>query len=222
MFRRALRTGWSSVRANAVPTVVLWLVAVLTVAAYYGVPCIQDRLELLREWQRQNGWIGPFLNRVLFCGLIPGVFLLCIKSIRPRHVAAVILFESVWNGLLGVAGDWSFRMLNALFGDGRDLATVLMKAAADQFVWTTAFIAPANAVVHFWVGRDFSFRRARSEWPKRFYLDLVSPNLVSNWCVWLPVQMTVFLFPLDLQIHMNGLVCSFWTLMCLQIGVRTR
>jgi len=29
------------------------------------------------------------------------------------------------------------------------------------------------------------------------------------------------MFPLDLQIHMNGLVCAFWTLMCLQIGKRT-
>ena len=50
---------------------------------------------------------------------------------------------------------------------------------------------------------------------------MVLPNLIPNWIVWIPVSLAVFSFPYALQIHVNGLVCTFWTLMCLQIGRRT-
>ena len=214
--------GWESVKANAVPMVVLWLLAVLMIAVYSFVPACAEAMEPVRRWQIENGWRGPFLNRVFFCGLLPGVFLCACPNLRPRHVLAVIACESGWNGLLGIAGDWSFRVLNVIFGSGADVGTLVGKVLADQLVWTVLFIAPANAIFHFWLVRDFSFACARQEWPSHFYQELVAPNLVSNWCVWFPVQFTVFMFPLDLQIHMNGLGCAFWTLMCLQIGRRTK
>lgn len=214
--------GWASVKANAVPMVALWVLAVLLISAYSLIPVFAEAMEPVRRWQVESGWVAPFLNRVVFCGLLPGVFLCLCPSLRPRHVLAVIACESVWNGSLGVAGDWSFRMLNDIFGNGVDIGTLVGKALADQLVWTVLFIAPANAIFHFWIGRGFSFGRTYAEWPRHFYRELVAPNLVSNWCVWIPVQFTVFMFPLDLQIHMNGLVCAFWTLMCLQIGRRTK
>ena len=214
--------GWASVKANAVPMVALWVLAVLLISAYSLIPVFAEAMEPVRRWQIESGWKAPFLNRVFFCGLLPGVFLCACPSLRPRHVLAVIACESVWNGLLGVAGDWSFRVLTGVFGSGTDVGTLVGKTLVDQFVWTVLFIAPVNAVFHFWLVRGFSFARARREWPLHFYGQLVAPNLVSNWCVWIPVQFTVFMFPLDLQIHMNGLVCAFWTLMCLQIGRRTK
>jgi len=71
-------------------------------------------------------------------------------------------------------------------------------------------------------GSGATFRSgARVEWPRLFYRDLVAPNLVSNGCVWIPVSMAVFAFPLPLQIQVSGFAAAFWTLMCLQIGVRT-
>ena len=126
--RAAFQIGLASARANLVPMVALWALAVVLVSAYCLLPGFARALEPLREWQVRSGWIG----------------------------------------------------------------------------------------------RGFSFRRTHAEWPRHFYRELVAPNLVSNWCVWFPVQFTVFMFPLDLQIHMNGLVCAFWTLMCLQIGRRTK
>lgn len=202
--------------------VILWALAVSLVSVYYLIPSFAGALEPVRCWQIESGWRAPFLNRVIFCGLIPGVFLCLLPKLRPRHVLAVVVAESAWNGLLGVAGDWAFRALDQAFGNGTDVWTLVGKTLVDQFVWTVLLIAPVNAVFHFWLVRDFSFCRARREWPSSFYGQLVAPNLVSNWCVWIPVQFTVFMFPLDLQIHMNGLVCAFWTLMCLQIGKRTK
>ncbi len=92
----------------------------------------------------------------------------------------------------------------------------------DEFGLTLFLVAPADAAFFFWVGRDFSFAQAWRERPRRFFLNLVLPNLISNWCVWIPVSMAIFAFPLPLQVQLSGFAAAFWTLMCLQIGVRTK
>ena len=218
----ALRIGLRSVRANAVPMVVLWLLAAVTVWAYYAVPSVAAALEPLRKWQAESGWWATFLNRVFFNGLLPGVFLLAIPSIRPRHVLLVIAAQALWGGGWGVVTDFFFRGLEALFGSGRDFATLFCKMMLDEFGLTLFLVAPADAAFFFWVGRDFSFAQAWRERPRRFFLDLVLPNLISNWCVWIPVSMAIFAFPLPLQVQLSGFAAAFWTLMCLQIGLRTK
>ena len=135
----ALRIGLRSVRANAVPMVVLWVLAAGTVWAYYAVPAVAAAFEPLRQWQTESGWLAAFLNRVFFNGLLPGVFLLAIPSIRPKHVLLVIAAQALWGGCWGVATDFFFRWLDVLFGSGRDMVTLfgtqnhaVLFAAADD------------------------------------------------------------------------------------------
>ena len=218
----AWRIGIRSVRANAVPMVALWALAAATVWAYYAFPSVAAALEPLRKWQAEGGWWAAFLNRGFFNGLLPGVFLLAIPSIRPRHVLLVIAAQALWGGCWGVATDFFFRWLDVLFGSGRDMATLFCKMMSDAFGFTLLISAPADAAFFFWAGRDFSFARAWRERPKRFFLGLVLPNLISNWCVWVPVSLAIFAFPLPLQVQLSGFAAAFWTLMCLQIGVRTK
>ena len=54
----------------------------------------------------------------------------------------------------------------------------------------------------------------------RFLRGVVLPNLVSSWCVWIPVVLALYSFPGELQVQVLGLVCSFWSLMSLEIGRR--
>ena len=128
-----LRIGWESARANTVPMVILWAVAVAMVTTYYLFPQVRQVLDPFVRWHLEWRWLSAF----------------------------------------------------------------------------------------FWVGRDFSLARVRREWKGPFFRRIVLPNLVSNWIVWIPLVTVVFLFPFSLQIFVNGIVCSFWTLMCLQIGKRT-
>ena len=83
--------------------------AAATVWAYYAFPSVAAALEPLRKWQAEGGWWAAFLNRVFFNGLLPGVFLLAIPSIRPRHVLLVIAAQALWGGCWGVATDFFFR-----------------------------------------------------------------------------------------------------------------
>ena len=216
-----LRIGFESARANVVPMVVLWLAAFATVIGYYALPGFADLLEPLAKWQRDNGAFAAFASLAVFCGVIPGLFLCTIKSLRPRYPLATIVVLSVWCGMWGVVNNWMYVFLDGWLGSGRDMGTLFMKTAFDQFVWTVFLVAPANAAFCFWLGRDFSFSRTRTAWPANFARDVFLPNLLANWIVWIPVLCVVFAFPLSLQIQLAGLASSFWTLMCLQIGRRS-
>ena len=216
-----LRIGWESARANTVPMVILWAIAVAMVAVYYLFSQVQQMLDPFVRWHLEWRWLSAFFWQAVFCGLVPGLFLLTCRTIRPPRVALTVVAQTIWSGLFGVACNELYRLFAIVFGDGTDWSSVVAKTLIDQFVWTVLVVAPANAVFFFWVGRDFSLARVRREWRSPFFRRIVLPNLVSNWIVWIPLVTVVFLFPFPLQIFVNGIVCSFWTLMCLQIGKRT-
>ena len=143
------RVGWEAVRRNRLPMVVLWAVSVVLVFAYYTLPTVSAALEPLARWQRESGWFAAFLNRVLFCGLIPGMFIVCVKSLRPKHVGAVIAVQTAWSGICGVVSDYMFSLNAQLFGTGVDVFTLCVKTVICQFVWTPLFFAPLGAIIYF-------------------------------------------------------------------------
>ena len=216
-----LGIGWESAKANAVPMVILWAVAVCLIVGYYCVPGAADCFKPLARWQRESGWLAAFLNLFFFCGVIPGVFIWSIRDLRPKYPLATLLVQSVWCGAWGVVNNEVYAVLSHWFGSGADIGTLLLKTAVDQFVWTVLVMAPVDAVFFFWLGRDFSFSRTRAEWPRSFVRGVVLPNLLSNWIVWIPVLCVIYAFPLPLQIQLAGIVGSIWTLLCLQIGRRS-
>ena len=185
------------------------------------VPDVAKFLEPLAGWQEESGLLAAFLNRVVFCGVIPGVFLISIKSLRPRYPLRTIFLQSCWCGMWGVVVDLFYKLLDQMVGSGFDWKTLAIKTAADELVLTPFLISPADAVFFFWLGRGLSFECVRLEWPSDFASRLLAPNLIANWCVWIPASFAIFAFPLPLQIQISGLLSSLWTLMCLQIGMRS-
>ena len=216
-----VRIGWESVKANAAPMVVLQVAATVLAGVYCLCPAFQDAIDPIARIHRRYGWLSAFVSQAFFCGILPGVFQLAMVSIRPAKPWATILAQTIWCGVFGIGVDELFKMFAACFGNDASFFTLAQKTAVDQFVWTALVVAPANSVFYFWVGRDFSLGRVKREWPKRFIRKVYLPNLVANWCVWTPVCMAVFAFPLPLQLYMNGLACTFWTLMCVQLGKRS-
>ena len=219
--RNAIAVGFGAVRDNVVPMVVLWCAALLTVIAYYHVPTVANLLEPLGRWQTEVGKAAAFLNRFLFCGVVPAVFLLTVKSIRPRLPLATAFAQGVWGGVSGIVYDYFYRWQCVWFGSGIDFQTLLKKLVVDQFTITVFVIAPLNVLVFFWISRGFSFVRFKAEFPRPFLLRALLPNLVTNWCVWIPVVLAIYAFPLALQVQVSGFACAFWALTCLQIGRRS-
>lgn len=220
-FRRAFEIGWESVRANRMPIVMLWAMSVVMVAAYGSVPQVRTVLDFVADWQRRYRFLSAFVSFAFFCGILPGVFLFAVRSIRPERPVLTIVAQTIWNGMFGIATEEVFRLLAVWFGDDASFRTLVLKTLADQFVWTVLVVAPVNAVFSFWLGRDLSFARVRREMPRNLVARVCLPNLVMNWCVWIPVIFMVFSFPQPLQVFVCGFACAFWSLMCLQIGRRS-
>jgi len=221
-FENPWKTAWDSVRANWLPMAVLWLAAAFLVVSYYGSPNFARALDPLSRWQKESGWLAAFLNRVAFCGILPGVFICCVRSLRPRRVLPTLVVQTLWSGLCGIVSDIMFSLNAAIFGTGVDFLTLTLKSAINQFAWTPLFFSPLGSLVYFWIGRDFSFRKVCMDLPGRFYHDLVLPNLLVNWVLWIPVTYAIHMFPTPLQIQLAGFASALLSLMMLAIGRRGR
>ena len=209
-----LRIGWASARANRLPFTVLFAFTVLLALSYFGVPCVRSGFEPLRHFMERNGASAAFLSMIVFAGVIPWLFFRFDRSIRPEFPGWTGVVQVLWRSVLCVACFWLYRAQDALFGPSVDVSTLLKKMAVD--------LSPVDSPFYFWLGRDFSFRRCRDEWPREgFVSGVVLPNLLSGWCIGIPTNFVVYMFPLDLRILVMGLIGSFWTLVCLQIGRRS-
>ena len=213
--KRAITLGIQSVRTNLVPMVVLWLMATALVVGYYHVGAVVAVLEPLVRWQATSGGVAAFMNRVVFCGLLPGVFLLSVRSIRPPRPWLTVFVYSLWGGLWGIACDCFFTLQTTWFGTGTDVTTIAKKVLVDQLVWNVFICTPPNALFFPWVARDFQMERFRGMCT--FLMDVCLPMLVSNWIVWIPVMVVNYVFPLPLQIQLVGLASAFWMLVALRI-----
>ena len=212
--------GWESVKANLRPMLVLWAIAAATVFAYYLVPGVATALKPVGEWQERAGWIAAFANCAFFCGVLPYVVYLCKGRTGPRHPLLTAILQSLFVGVCGIACNWFFGLQSLWFGDDHNLSTLILKTAVDQFAWTVLLVSPLSSVFYLWLGCDFSLATTVSRCKAGFVRNVMLPNLVSGWCVWIPVIFTVYAFPIDLQIQIHGLVCALWTLLCRQIGKR--
>lgn len=215
-----LRIGWESAKANALPIAVLWTVGLLLVVGYYHVPNVTSVLGPLARWQTVHGAIGAFLNRIVTCGILPGVFLLAMPSIRPALPWTTIAVETVWFGLQSILVLRFYELQSLWFGGGNDALTVLAKTLVDQFAWTVFVIAPVNSFFFSWLGHGFSLRWMKDMRFRTWISAVYLPNLVMNWCVWIPTVVAVYAFPLALQTHVAGLIGAIWTLLCLHLGSR--
>ena len=214
----SIRVGAASTKANAVPMVVLWLLAASSVAVYYRVPGAADAFEPLAKWQTDSGWTAAFLNRVVFCGLVPGAFLLCVKQIRPLRPMLTVVVYCLWGGCWGIACDAFYTLQAHLFGSGTDAATLVKKTLVDQLVWNVFICTPVNALFFPWVANDFH-RGPMLDWGTFLRRDCLN-ILVANWIVWVPVTVAVYAFPLPLQIQLVGFACSFWMLVALRVAAK--
>ncbi len=218
--RRPLIIGCKSAKANKVPMFVLWVMATMLALSYYFVPRVALILEPVAEWQERWGPAASAANQVFFCGIVPGLFMLAVKSIRPRRAFLKVVVQSSWSATWGVVYFFFYGLQSRMFGSGHGWATLVPKMLFDQFVWSPLVAVPLNAAFYLWIGCEFSVSAASARMKDGFLGGVVLPNLVSSWCVWIPTVIAVYAFPPDLQVQVMGLVCSFWTLMCLELGRR--
>lgn len=213
-----VRIGVESVKANAVPMAILWALAGVLVFGYYFVSWVPGTLEPLASWQCQCGWTASFLNRFIFCGVIPGVFMLAMGSLAVRFPLSAVCVQTIWSGICGVVSGWMFTLHAYWVGTGIDFLTLATKAALQQFVWTPFFFIPVGALIYYWIGHDFAFKSFRAVMTVGFWRKNVLSNLCANWIIWFPCAFLIHMFPTPLQIQLTGFLNSLTCVVMLFIG----
>ena len=213
-----LKIEIASVRANLLPMVVLWGLAGAAVAAYYLTPGVAGALKVFADWQVDYGKLASFANRVVCGGLVPGVFLLAMPSIRPQRAVATVLAQALWCGLMGIAVDVFFALQGVWFGTAPSLGVAVVKTLVDQFGFCVLFVTPLNAVFYAWMGNGFSFRRNGSGMTRDWFVRSYTANIVMNWVIAIPALVAVYSFPMELQITVSGFVGAVQALLFIFIG----
>ena len=213
--------GVRAARANLVPGLVLQTAAAGFVAAYYFSPEFHAGLQLLVDWQTRFGIGFTVMTRVAFNGIVPAAFCALVPGLRVRRPWAALLFGMVWWAFMGANTHVFYHLQVRLWGSEAGVATVLLKTATDMLVYSPFYASPIVAVAHLWQDQNYSFSATRLQLGSGWYRRVVLPNQVPGWTFWAPCLLVLYALPTALQMPMSALLGCFWSLMCLQIALRT-
>ncbi|MDF1658293.1 MAG: hypothetical protein P1U58_11825 [Verrucomicrobiales bacterium] len=212
-FRTLWLASLSGVRVNFVPGIALWVIGILVVAVYYGVPDSAGVFDRIIDLKERYGYAFSAVSTATFGGLIPFICLLCSK--RVPHGAALSwgLFFLIYWTVRGVEVDALYRAQALLFGDNAEWQTILTKVVVDQFVYCPIWSAPITAISYGWKDAGFSWKAYRPQLNRDFFLFQVPSVLLSIWIVWIPATAIIYALPLELQIPLFNLVLCFFVLL---------
>jgi hypothetical protein len=211
---RPLAVGLRAARANLVPALVIQGTVVAVVLAYYFWGPARARLGRLAEFKREGGYLFSLVSGVLAGGLLPELLTVAVFQrwrVRRENLGSLAFGACFW-GLMGMVVDALYRGQALVFGDGADLATVLKKAAFDQFLFTPFVTIPLTVVVFEWRHAGYRPSGMPRVLSPDFYLQKVLPSVVSGLGFWLPIVLLVYSLPLPLQFPLFTLALTLWVM----------
>jgi hypothetical protein len=211
---RPLAVGLRAARANLVPALVIQAAVVSVVLAYYFWEPARAWLARLAEFKGEGGYPFSLVSGALAGGLLPELLTVAVFQrwrVRRENLGSLAFGACFW-GLMALAVDLFYRAQALLFGPGVDLATVLKKAAVDQFVFTPFVTIPLTVVVFEWRHAGYRFSGIPRVLGLDFYTGKVLPAAVSGLGFWLPVVLLVYCLPLPLQFPLFTLALTLWVM----------
>ncbi len=211
---RPLAVGLRAARANLVPALVIQAAVVSVVLAYYFWEPARAWLARLAEFKGEGGYLFSLVAGALAGGLLPELLTVAVfqrRRVRRENLGSLAFGVCFW-GVMGMVVDALYRAQAFAFGDGVDLATVLKKAAFDQFVFTPFVTIPLTVVVFEWRHAGFRFSGMPRVLSLDFYLQKILPAVVSGLGFWLPVVLLVYSLPLPLQFPLFTLALTLWVM----------
>ncbi len=215
------QAGLRGARANLVPGLVLQAVALAFVLAYYHHAPTRAALEHLADFRARTGFGFGIVSTGLFGGLLPFLYLRSIPASRSQYGwSQAALLTGFW-AYKGFEIELWYRLLAHTVGTGHDAATIVTKAALDQFVYCPAFAVPVTVLVYQWNAVNFDFRPVVADFRTRgWYLRSVLPTLIANLGVWVPAVAIIYALPTPLQLPLQNLVLLFFTLLLAHLNRR--
>ena len=217
------RAGFRSARANLIPGLVLQLIALALVTAYYQNEGTREALNRLAAWRAEVGVPFAIVSTGFFGGLLPVLYLWALPNTREHFTFPQGATITAFWCYKGFEVDLLYRLLARFVGSGHDVGTIAIKTAVDQFVYGPVLAVPVTVVVYEWVEANFDFEVLKADVRARgWFYRKVLPLLISNFWVWLPTVCIIYTLPTALQLPLQNLVLCFFTLLLAHLSRRTK
>jgi len=215
------QAGLRGARANLVPGLVLQLVALALVLAYYHHAPTRAVFEHLLAFRARTGLAFGVLSTGLFGGVLPFFYLRANSASRSQYGwRQGVLLTAFW-GYKGLEIEIWYRILAHVVGVGHDATTIATKAFLDQFVYCPAFAVPLTVLVYKWNAMGFNLRAVGADFrAPGWYGRSVLPTLIANLGVWVPAVAIIYALPTPLQLPLQNLVLLFFTLLLAHLNRR--
>src|SRR3712207_2629204 len=213
--RNPFALGWEAVRTNLLPALVIQLLMLAVLVAYYASPQFAAFWHRIAEVKREYGIPFVVLSTIFAASILPEIFVVLFFQrgrVRPDNWRNLLFTAPFW-GLDGITVDLMYRGLAAWLGDVATVPVVFAKILIDQFGYNVFFAAPYGVFGYQWKNSGYSFKELRRCFTWHAYRDKVIPTLCTTWAVWIPLMAIIYSLPLALQFPLFALALSFWVLL---------
>jgi hypothetical protein len=146
-----------------------------------------------------------------FGGLIPYLFLLLHGKLVGNPIKHCVFYCLLW-AFMGGLIDAFYSFQSYLFGDNIQLLTIIKKTAFDQFVFSAFLTCPFLTVLYMWQDQGFNWLKTRRQLTLPILTIKIATTVVTNWLIWIPSVILIYMMPLSLQIPLFNLVLCFFVL----------
>jgi hypothetical protein len=200
-----------ALRANFLPACLLQCLALFIGLSYFFWPVAQGIFVSIAEMKMRFGSAFAMISTAIFGGLIPWLYLFLSGKIKTQAVLQLLFYCLFWAGM-GLLIDSFYGLQIYLFGHGIDAATVAKKTAFDQFVFSTLLTCPLITMAYLWKDNHFKWSLTKRLIDQAFFKIRLPTLIVTNWLIWIPAVILIYMLPATLQIPMFNLVLCFFAL----------
>ena len=214
--------GLRSARANLLPGLVIQLLMIALVAAYYFFPPSRSCFQVLAMAKARWGYGFSFFVSIIAGALLPAIFKAAVlRRVRvSRGDWSEFVFLCLFWGVDGVLIDGFYRLQAGVFGAHADFPTVFKKLLVDQFIYNPLFAAPYAISWFEFKNRHYRWSTMGNVFTFDFYRAHTIPALFATWAVWIPVTSAIYSLPSLLQIPLFALALTFWSLLLIHLTSR--
>lgn len=218
----AIKPGIRAVSTHWKPFLLIQVVALLCVVAYYQSEGFSRIAGVLQDWKVAGGLAFAFAAGAIAGGFVPELARMATNSVEGQGWERwhKVLWTSLVFGLVGVFVDLFYKGQALIFGNGIDPLTLSYKTAFDMFIFAPLFCIPFEVASLQWPQKGYQPIEFVKGFSWATFRDSVLPVLIPCWAFWIPVLLCVYAMPQNLQFVFAILAEAAWSIIvvCVATG----
>jgi hypothetical protein len=214
-FREALQPGIEAARRNVRPSLLIFVLAVASLIAYYQVSAVRELVGAWKPFHERWGLAANSLLTIIASMVLPLIARLLTGSGHGYRDVRDLFFRLAFFGMIGPIVELWYGFLSGWLGTGTSVGLIALKVVIDQLVLSPLVTIPYTTIAFWWRDSNFSIREMKNS--QEGFLPRYAPLMVGCWAFWFPMLITVFAMPSELQFCMYVFLQAAWSLIIVTI-----